>query len=191
MYKELVERLRKMYTLCAWDELKDTSDAIEKLLSENIQLKRRIVFWDKNTFGKLRAELDHLRHERDQVVKDLKAYEDIGLDPEEIKEILNAVNGGLAAENGIWCPKCGDALDIDIVNGVLAIGCFGCGEYTPVSELMKLHLNDAVPIVRCKDCVFAEERYGHLSCMNGISYRNSWNEPDAFCSYGERKESNE
>ena len=61
------------------------------------------------------------------MVKDLKAYEDIGLDPEEIKEILNAVNGGLAAENGIWCPKCGDALDIDIVNGVLAIGCFGCG----------------------------------------------------------------
>lgn len=125
MYKELVERLRKMYTLCAWDELKDASDAIEKLLSENIQLKRRIVFWDKNTFGKLRAELDHLRHERDQAVEEL-------------------------------------------------------------------HRNtDAVPVVRCKDCVFAEERYGHLSCMNGISYRNSWNEPDAFCSYGERKESNE
>ena len=65
---------------------------------------------------------------------------------EKIKEILNAVNGGLSAENGIWCPKCGDALDIDIVNGVLAIGCFGCEEYTPVSELMKLHLNDAVPV---------------------------------------------
>lgn len=71
MYKELVERLQKMYTLCAWDELKDASDAIEKLLSENIQLKRRIVFWDKNTFGKLRAELDHLRHERDQAVEEL------------------------------------------------------------------------------------------------------------------------
>ena len=40
MYKELVERLRKMYTLCALDELKDASDAIEKLLSENIQLKK-------------------------------------------------------------------------------------------------------------------------------------------------------
>lgn len=76
MYKELVERLRKMYTLCAWDELKDASDAIEKLLSENIQLKRRIVFWDKNTFGKLRAELDHLRHERDQAVEDLRQLAD-------------------------------------------------------------------------------------------------------------------
>lgn len=131
MYKELVERLRKMYTFCAWDELKNASDAIETLESE----------------------LDRLKRERDQAVENLKAYEDIGLDPEEIKEILNAVNGGLAAKNGIWCPKCGDALDIDIVNGVLAIGCFGCGEYTPVSELMKLHLNDAVPVVRCKDCI--------------------------------------
>lgn len=62
MYKELVERLQKMYTLCAWDELKDAADAIEKLLSENIQLKRRIVFWDKNTFGKLRAE-----HDQDEI----------------------------------------------------------------------------------------------------------------------------
>lgn len=202
MYKELVERLRKMYTLCAWDELKDASDTIEKLLSENIQLKRRIVFWDKNTFGKLRAELDHLRHERDQVVKDLKAYEDIGLDPEEIKEILNAVNGGLAAENGIWCPKCGDALDIDIVNGVLAIGCFGCGEYTPVSELMKLHLNDAVPIVRCKDCK-SYKKSGEYEDENG-EIKEYWYcefhslpknlvqmQSDDFCSYGERKESNE
>ena len=195
MYKELVERLQKMYTLCAWDELKDASDAIEKLLSENIQLKRRIVFWDKNTFGKLRAELDHLRHERDQVVKDLKAYEDIGLDPEEIKEILNAVNGGLAAKNGIWCPKCGDALDIDIVNGVLAIGCFGCGEYTPVSELMKLHLNDAVPVVRCKDCIKweADESYEFdddgtkklwVDCSNSLHHCKD----NHHCSYGERKE---
>ena len=72
MYKELVERLRKMYTLCAWDELKDAANVIETLLSENIQLKRRIVFWDKNTFGKLRAELDRLKRERDQAVEDLK-----------------------------------------------------------------------------------------------------------------------
>lgn len=103
MYEELVERLRKTYTVCGWDDLKSAADAIEALESE----------------------LDRLRRERDQAVEEL-------------------------------------------------------------------HRNtDAVPVVRCKDCVFAEERYGHLSCMNGISYRNSWNEPDAFCSYGERKESNE
>lgn len=127
MYKELVERLRKMYTLCALDELKDASDAIEKLLSENIQLKRRIVFWDKNTFGKLRAELDHLRHERDQAVEEL-------------------------------------------------------------------HRNtDAVPVVRCKDCKHSFERsrrkqFGcYLHGKNGITLH----EGDDFCSYGERKESNE
>ena len=121
MYKELVERLRKMYTLCAWDELKDASDAIEKLLSENIQLKRRIVFWDKNTFGKLRAELDHLRRERDQAVEEL-------------------------------------------------------------------HRNtDAVPVVRCKDCVYkasAEVIDGFLICpASGMEICD-----DDFCSYGERKE---
>ncbi len=131
----------------------------------------------------LEAELYHLRHERDQVVKDLLDYEAIGLKPEEIKEILNAVNGGLAAKNGIWCPKCGDALDIDIVNGVLAIGCFGCGEYTPVSELMKLHLNDAVPVVRCKDCIKweADESYEFdddgtkklwVDCSNSLHHCN-------------------
>lgn len=124
-----------------------------------------------------------------KVWEHLKAYEDIGLDPEEIKEILNAVNGGLAAENGIWCPKCGDALDIDIVNGVLAIGCFGCGEYTPISELMKLHTNDAVPVVRCKDCKwFTMDNTGGAYCNHPTCGLFNGYEPDAFCSYGERKE---
>ena len=123
MYKELVERLQKMYTLCAWDELKDASDAIEKLLSENIQLKRRIVFWDKNTFGKLRAELDHLRHERDQAVEEL-------------------------------------------------------------------HRNtDAVPVVRCKDCKwFTMDNTGGAYCNHPTCVLFNGYEPDAFCSYGERKE---
>lgn len=118
----------------------------------------------------------------------LKAYEDTGLEPETIKEILNAVNGGLAAENGIWCPKCGDALDIDIVNGVLAIGCFGCGEYTPVSELMKLHLNDAVPVVRCKDCVMYQSSGKSGLNLGWCPVCSFVRWGDDFCSYGERKE---
>ena len=57
----------------------------------------------------------------------------------------------------------------------------------------ELHRNtDAVPAVRCKDCKwFTMDNTGgtycnHLTCglFNGY-------EPDAFCSYGERKESNE
>lgn len=142
------------------------------------------------------------KEEFDEILKNislrLAAYEDTGLEPEKIKEILNAINGGLAAENGIWCPKCGDALDIDIVNGVLAIGCFGCGEYTPVSELMKLHLNDAVPVVRCKDCIKweADESYEFdddgtkklwVDCSNSLHHCKD----NHYCNYGERKESNE
>ena len=104
MYEELVERLRKTYTVCGWDDLKSAADAIEALESE----------------------LDRLRRERDQAVEEL-------------------------------------------------------------------HRNtDAVPVVRCKDCKwFTMDNTGgtycnHLTCglFNGY-------EPDAFCSYGERKESNE
>ena len=37
---------------------------------------------------------------------------------------------------------------------------------------------DVADIVRCKDCLYATERYGHLNCIHGVSYRNSWNKPD-------------
>ena len=47
---------------------------------------------------------------------------------------------------------------------------------------------DVVDIVRCKDCLYATERYGHLNCIHGVSYRNSWNKPDDYCSYGVRKD---
>ena len=47
MYENLVERLRKTYTVCGWDDLKSAADAIEALESE----------------------LDRLRRERDQAVE--------------------------------------------------------------------------------------------------------------------------
>ena len=47
---------------------------------------------------------------------------------------------------------------------------------------------DVVEVVRCKDCLYSKERYGHMECIRGVSYRNTWNKPDFFCSYGERKE---
>ena len=47
---------------------------------------------------------------------------------------------------------------------------------------------DVVEVVRCKDCLYSTERYGHMDCIHGVSYRNTWNKPDFFCSYGERKE---
>ena len=47
---------------------------------------------------------------------------------------------------------------------------------------------DAVEVVRCEDCLYSTERYGHMECIHGVSYRNTWNKPDFFCPYGERKE---
>lgn len=52
---------------------------------------------------------------------------------------------------------------------------------------------DAVPVVRCKDCKHSFERserkpFGcYLHGKNGITLHDG----DDFCSYGERKESNE
>lgn len=47
---------------------------------------------------------------------------------------------------------------------------------------------DAVEVVRCRDCLWAQERYGHLECIHGVNYRNTWNSPDFFCAQGSRKE---
>lgn len=47
--------------------------------------------------------------------------------------------------------------------------------------------NDVVPVVRCKDCLYAREIYGKLECIHGVIYRNSYNRPDDYCSYGEQK----
>jgi len=48
---------------------------------------------------------------------------------------------------------------------------------------------DAVPVVRCKDCVHWDE--GHTEeCTNSdsVCFRNGWCKPDWFCADGERKD---
>lgn len=64
---------------------------------------------------------------------------------------------------------------------------FTIGEFRGM--LKKAPTIDAAPVVRCKDCMFRCEpiEFGELYCpiLNG-SMNN-----DDFCSYGERKESNE
>ena len=56
-----------------------------------------------------------------------------------------------------------------------------------IEDLTKFPAADVVEVVRCKDCLYSTERYGHMECIHGVSYRNTWNKPDFFCSYGERK----
>ena len=59
------------------------------------------------------------------------------------------------------------------------------------SDIKNAPTVDAVEVVRCRDCLYSTERYGHLKCINGVSYRNTWNKPDFFCANGERKDSEE
>ena len=60
-----------------------------------------------------------------------------------------------------------------------------------VADIDTIPRVDAVEVVRCRDCLYSTERYGHLKCINGVSYRNTWNKPDFFCANGERKDSEE
>ena len=57
-----------------------------------------------------------------------------------------------------------------------------------IDRIKTLSAADVAPVVRCEDCLYSTERYGHLECIHGVSYRNTWNKPDFFCAYGERKE---
>ena len=57
-----------------------------------------------------------------------------------------------------------------------------------IDRIKTLSAADVAEVVRCKDCLYSTERYGHMECIHGVSYRNTWNKPDFFCSYGERKE---
>lgn len=82
MYENLVRQLNLGCLNCPYENKEcsqnaycevmiNASNAIETLLSENIELKRGIAFLNKNTLGKLRAELDRLKRERDQAVEEL------------------------------------------------------------------------------------------------------------------------
>lgn len=65
-------------------------------------------------------------------------------------------------------------------------------DYRYYYDMVKnLPVEDVVPIVRCKDCVYSQLRYGHLDCINGVSYRNTWNDPDMYCKYGVRRADND
>lgn len=87
MYENLVRQLNLGCLNCPYEHKEcsqnaycevmiNASNAIETLLSENIELKRSITFLNKNTLGKLRAELDRLKRERDQAVEDLRQLAD-------------------------------------------------------------------------------------------------------------------
>ena len=77
-------------------------------------------------------------------------------------------------------------IDADaLIEEALTEGAYG---YVDALQIANAPTVDAVEVVRCKDCLYSRERYGHIECIHGVSYRNTWNKPDFYCSYGERKE---
>ena len=71
MYENLVERLRRTYTVCGWDDLKIAADAIETIGICWADSKRYAGKLEHENLM-LRIELDRLKRERDQAIKDLR-----------------------------------------------------------------------------------------------------------------------
>ena len=81
-----------------------------------------------------------------------------------------------------------DLIDRNILlpNGVFYVN--GNDPMISLNELLNRIANaptvDAVPVVRCKDCIFGElDDDCYLCRYNGCD----WNDGNHFCSYGERK----
>lgn len=57
-------------------------------------------------------------------------------------------------------------------------------------QLDKIKTIDAVPVVRCKDCIRAREDYpGEFYCE--ITDYEYWKEADGYCSNGRKREQND
>ena len=89
--------------------------------------------------------------EFDEILKNislrLAAYEDTGLEPQWVQMLADAILG----EVGVFCPKCGDGLELETGEGGLMIGCFGCGEYVPVKELFEVYREQAEAALKERD----------------------------------------
>ena len=87
-------------------------------------------------------------------------------------------------------------IDADGLRRRIVAFCTGCSTTYLIVENIVMMINqadtvDAVPIVRCKDCVYAQSaeinNKGYRICpASGMEITD-----DDFCSYGERRKSNE
>lgn len=106
-------------------------------------------------------------------------------------------------EKGIvlTCPCCKNESELLVEEGAFDgeaprqlyyIRCKSCflqsGLYTSkIAALNKWNTRTTPPIGRCVDCLHAREKYGKLECTEGICYRNTYNNPEMFCSYFESR----
>lgn len=78
---------------------------------------------------KLMERLRKYQSQRDKLQTELRRAE------KENRELMDYL-GKLKTVAGAYCPKCGDALELEVINGEPAIGCLGCDEYRPVKEIL-------------------------------------------------------
>lgn len=68
-----------------------------------------------------------------------------------------------------------------------------CGDYAAAfAEIRKLPAADVAPVVRCKDCKYGDydsKPDGAMVCLR--TKDGFWRKETDFCSYGERKDSDE
>ena len=104
-----------------------------------------------------------------QVWERLKAYEDTGLTPGEVKPMAKYIK----LEELMKFPICRNHYDKEHGNEHFIYGIETVLEYAE-----NLPAADVAPVVRCKDCRY----FKMYKCRMGYSSH------DDFCSYGERKE---
>ena len=63
----------------------------------------------------------------------LAAYEDTGLEPSEVAASIEITSGAYG-----FCPTCGDAYELDIVDGKPVMMCDGCGPLIALAEVAAL-----------------------------------------------------
>ena len=56
-----------------------------------------------------------------------------------------------------------------------------------IKKMPKGIIVDAVPVVRCKDCIHSYEQFGFLCCTCG-PYEDCVVQPEFYCADGKRKE---
>lgn len=75
------------------------------------------------------------------------SYEDTGLEPQLVQMLADAIRG----KTGVFCPVCGDGLELEDGENGLMIGCFGCGEYVPVKRLFEVYREQAESALKARE----------------------------------------
>ena len=76
-------------------------------------------------------------------------------------------------------------IDADaLIKEALAEGAYG---YVDAEQIADAPTIDAVPVVRCKDCIYSYEEYGFIYCTFG-AYGDCKVPSQFYCAEGKRKE---